>query len=172
MVIETHIGCPREMLHKVPDCCNDASSIPAGFHIAEWHFIVYVETTTVNFSRSIEMKAKRLWVIFAAAGLFAATGVVSGQEGTPQKPAAPPVFGAQLMTQQELIEHRAKMRSAKTPTEREAVRAEHHKAMLERAKEKGVTLPETPPPRGMGRGAGMGPAPGGMGPAGGMRAPN
>lgn len=109
------------------------------------------------------MKAKRLWVIFAAAGLFAAAGVASSQESTPLKPAAPPVFGAQLMTQQELIEHRTKMRNAKTPEEREAVRADHHKAMLERAKEKGVTLPETPPPRGMGRGAGVGPGGGLLG---------
>lgn len=113
------------------------------------------------------MKAKHLHV-FAAAGLFILSGLAAGQEGAQQKPAEPPVFGAQLMTQQEMIEHRAKMRGAKTPEAREAVRAEHHKAMLERAKEKGVTLPETPPPRGMGRGAGVGPG-AGMGPGGGTR---
>jgi hypothetical protein len=114
------------------------------------------------------MLAKRLYFLIAAAGLLAASGMASGEDAAPQKPAPPPVFGAQLMTQQELIDHRTKMRNAKTPEEREAIRAEHHKAMLERAKEKGVTLPETPPPRGMGRGAGMGPGPG-MGPGGGMR---
>lgn len=118
------------------------------------------------------MKAKRLGVLFAAAGLLAASGVALGQEGTPQKPAAPPVFGAQLMTPQEMTEHRAKMLGAKTPDEREAIRAEHHKAMVERAKAKGVTLPETPPPRGMGRGAGMGPGAGMGSGGGGMRGGN
>ena len=118
------------------------------------------------------MTTKRFRVLFVAAGLFAASSIVFGQEGAPQKSAAPPVFGAQLMTPQEMTEHRAKMLSAKTPDEREAIRAEHHKAMVERAKAKGVALPETPPPRGMGRGAGMAPG-AGMGPGGGgMRGGN
>lgn len=112
------------------------------------------------------MSIKRISLMFLAAGLFAASGGVAGQEGATKKAAEPPVFGSQLMTQQERIDYRAKMLGAKTPEEREAMRAEHHKAMVERAKEKGVALPETPPPRGgMGRG-GMGPG-GGMGPRGG-----
>ena len=73
---------------------------------------------------------------------------------------SPPAYGAQLMTQQERLEYRNQMRLLKTEEERIAFRAEHHKKMQERAKERGVTLPETPPARG----AGMGPGMGGMGP--------
>lgn len=73
------------------------------------------------------------------------------------------VYGSQLMTQEERSAYRMKMRSAKNQDEREQIRLEHHKQMQERAKEKGVTLPEDPPARG----GGMGPGGGGMGP--GMR---
>lgn len=79
------------------------------------------------------------------------------------------IYGWQLMTPQEREEYRARMRAAKTLEEREQIRAEHHERMKARAKERGVTLPEEPPARGMGRGmgpgAGMGP---GTGPGGGM----
>lgn len=76
------------------------------------------------------------------------------------------IYGSQLMTEQERIEHRNTMRSMKTAQEREAYQLEHHKRMQERAKEKGVTLPNEPMmrPGGMGPG-GMGG--GGMGPGGG-----
>jgi hypothetical protein len=77
-----------------------------------------------------------------------------------------PIYGSQLMTRDERTEHRNKMRSLKTPEEREAYRAEHHRQMQERAKERGVTLPDAPPARGMGMGPG---GPGmrqGMGPGG------
>lgn len=78
------------------------------------------------------------------------------------------IYGSQLMTQQERNEHRAKMREAKTAEERERIRAEHHKQMQERARERGITLPDEPPAmpshRGMGSGGGMG---GGMGSGGG-----
>jgi hypothetical protein len=73
-------------------------------------------------------------------------------------------YGWQLMTEDEIIEHRNKMRSFETNEEREAYRLEHHKLMQERAKEHGVTLPDTP----LQRGKGMGPGGGkGMGPGGG-----
>ena len=45
------------------------------------------------------------------------------------------IYGSQLMTQQERIEHRNKLRTAKTAEEREQIRAEHHAQMLARAKE-------------------------------------
>jgi len=73
------------------------------------------------------------------------------------------IYGSQLMTRKERAENRAKMRSLKTPEERDAYRLEHHKKMQERAKEKGVTLPDEPPATGMR----MGPGGGGMGPGGG-----
>lgn len=72
------------------------------------------------------------------------------------------IYGSQLMTEQERLEHRNRMRSFKTEEERNTYRLEHHNRMQERAKAKGVTLPDEPPMRGGPMG------PGGMG-QGGMR---
>jgi hypothetical protein len=72
------------------------------------------------------------------------------------------IYGSQLMTQAERNQYRKQMRSAKTVKEREQIRAEHHKRMQERAKERGMTIPDMPPARGGGMGGGMGPG-GGMG---------
>lgn len=72
------------------------------------------------------------------------------------------IYGSQMMTNQERIEHRTKMNAAKTAQEREQVRLEHHEQMQLRAKECGVTLPDTPPAQGAGLRQGMGPG-GGMG---------
>lgn len=85
-----------------------------------------------------------------------------------------PIYGSQLMTQQERTEYRMRMRTAQTAEERERIRAEHHAQMVERAKAQGVTLPETPPAMGSGMGpggGGMGPGGGGMGPGGGGMGP-
>ena len=91
-----------------------------------------------------------------------------------------PIYGYQMMTPQERDEYRARMRNARTAAERQTIRDEHHTAMVERAKERGLTLPDRPtgagpygPGRGPGgagpRGPGMGP---GMGPgSGGPRGP-
>lgn len=65
-----------------------------------------------------------------------------------------PMFGRQLMTPEEMAAHRARMRAATTNEERTRIRAEHHQQMLERARERGVTLPEEPPMRGAGPGRG------------------
>lgn len=76
------------------------------------------------------------------------------------------IYGHQLMTPQERIEYRARMRAAKTVEQREQIRKEHHERMKERAKLQGVTLPDEPPARGGGMGlggGGMGPGGGGMG---------
>jgi hypothetical protein len=79
-----------------------------------------------------------------------------------------PIYGSQLMTLPERNEYRTRMRSLKTEQEREAFRLEHHQQMQERARAKGITLPETPPARGMGAGMGAGTGPGpGPGPGGG-----
>lgn len=76
--------------------------------------------------------------------------------------AAEQVYGSQLMTQQERMEHRTKMQSMNTMEEREQYRMEHHMKMQERAKEQGVTLPDSPPMgTGMGSGRGMGGGQGG-----------
>ena len=73
-----------------------------------------------------------------------------------------PVYGSQLMTEQERAEYQARMRAATTEQEREQIRLEHHAQMQERAKQQGVTLPDEPPAMGMG-GQRMGPGQGGPG---------
>ena len=55
------------------------------------------------------------------------------------------IYGSQLMTQKERSAYRARMRAAKTVEEREKIRNEHHALMQQRAKERGVTLPDMPP---------------------------
>jgi hypothetical protein len=74
------------------------------------------------------------------------------------------IYGYEMMTPNERIEYRNRMRALKTAREREAFRLEHHKQMQARAKAQGKTLPDMPP-AGMGPGSGMGP---GMGPGSGM----
>jgi len=77
------------------------------------------------------------------------------------------VYGRRLMTEQEMAQHRAQMRSLQTEQAREAYRLEHHKRMQLRAQEQGLTLPEEPGPYGRGAGprdgSGMGAGPQGGG---------
>ncbi len=69
------------------------------------------------------------------------------------------IYGSQLMTTQERVEFRTKMRNARTAEERENIRNEHHERMKKRAKERGLVLPDEPPIRRghMRQGGGMGP---------------
>lgn len=100
--------------------------------------------------------------------LFAADSPTTGAT-----PKSEPIYGYRMMTPEERDQYREQMRNARSPEERQTVRDEHHKAMTERAKERGVTLPEPRGPRsgaggpggrgGMGPGSGMGPG-AGMGP--------
>jgi UDP-glucose 6-dehydrogenase len=98
-------------------------------------------------------------LLMAGAAIGAYTPPAMAAEKT-QARAQEQVYGYELMTEQERAEHRARIRSLKTEQEREQFRLEHHKKMQERAKERGVTLPEEPLPRGKGVGGGQG---GGMG---------
>ncbi len=59
-----------------------------------------------------------------------------------------PIYGSQLMTQQELQLHKQQMQAAKTPESRALIRQENHERMRLRAKEKGINLPENPPSEG------------------------
>ena len=121
------------------------------------------------------MMKQALIVSTLAAALSLSAGLALAADPEPAKEKAQTqkqeqVYGSQLMTPQERSEHRAKMRAAKTPEEREQIRKEHHDLMKERAKARGVTLPDVPPARGGGMGpggGGMGPGGGGMGPGGG-----
>ena len=95
---------------------------------------------------------------------IALTAMVLGLMASSMSVAADtPIYGSQLMTKQERIEHLNKLRAAKTVEERDQVRLQHHEQMQLRAKEKGVTLPDAPPAMGGGQGRGM-VGVGGMGP--------
>lgn len=100
--------------------------------------------------------------IALAMGLAAGTGYAADPAPIPNKEV---IYGSQLMTAQERVVFRDRLRAARTAEEREQIRLEHHKAMQERAQGLGKTLPDMPPAMG----GGMGPGGGGMGPgAGGM----
>jgi hypothetical protein len=104
------------------------------------------------------LKRPFLYSLLAATLLTIAAPIATAQEKLP--PASgqdqETIYGSQLMTEQERAEHRDRMRAAKTDQEREKIRLDHHKKMQARAKERGVTLPEEPPPRGGGQGKGPG----------------
>lgn len=77
--------------------------------------------------------------------------------------AAQTTYGSQLMTPEERMQHRAMMRRL-PPAEREAYRAQVHEQMKKKAEESGVTLPESPLPRGRNMRGGHGWGYPGMGP--------
>lgn len=112
----------------------------------------------------------RLLAAALAALLLAPVWTVTAQA----QPREPVIYGSQLMTQQERLEYRERLRNTHTVKEREQIRLQHHREMQERARERGVTLPDAPrrsvgPGAGAGpRGSGMGPGGSGMGPGGGL----
>lgn len=116
----------------------------------------------INYKEFIMSKRSVVGALMAVVVLLAsAISIAEESEQSPEpakKQAQERIYGSQLMTKQERAEHRAKLRSLKTREEREAYRLEHHKKMQERAKEKGVMLPDEPPARGggMGQKGGMG----------------
>lgn len=92
----------------------------------------------------------------AFAGEPSVPAVQTAQAG-PGAGAGGQIYGSQLMTQQERLQYREQMGNAKTEQERQQLRLEHHQQMQQRARQKGVTLPDEPPAdRGMGRGMGGG----------------
>jgi hypothetical protein len=101
--------------------------------------------------------------VLAACAAAALTIVIATNSATAQQDQ--PIYGSQMMTDQERTQYRDRMRSAESASERERLRRENHERMKSRAKERGVTLPDEPPAQGMGRGPGMSPG-GGMGPGG------
>lgn len=109
------------------------------------------------------------WIAAAiAASMAVAASASAVAQPTTQTPAQAPVqaqeriYGSQLMTAEERSEYRQRMRELKTQQERDELRKAHHAKMQERAKERGVVLPDQPPARGAGAGPRYG-APPGMG---------
>jgi hypothetical protein len=68
------------------------------------------------------------------------------------------IYGSQLMTPAERNTYRNKMRNLRTVQEREAFRTQHHQEMQQRAQERGLRLPDSPPAQGARGGMGPGPA--------------
>lgn len=68
-----------------------------------------------------------------------------------------PIYGSELMTPAEREEHWARLRNMKTEEERNAFRLQHHQQMQERARAKGIQLPDEPLMRRLGPGGGPGP---------------
>lgn len=106
---------------------------------------------------------KRVLIISMVANsiLLSNTGAIEqmwASEETSQEAGEQQIYGSHLMTEQERTDHRAKMRAAATDEERERIRREHHELMEQRARERGLTLPDEPPARQ--QGAGQGPASG------------
>lgn len=104
---------------------------------------------------------KLTWLVVAGMSAVLALPVAQADETAA-------IYGRQLMTQEEIQAHQDKMRAAQTAEERERIRAEQHEMIQQRAKEKGVDLPDDPPPRGHinrqdrpGMGQGMGGGTGG-----------
>jgi hypothetical protein len=100
-------------------------------------------------------------LIFAYGGLVNAADPQQTQEQTQQQTQLKDqdqqlIYGWELMSVKERAEHRKKMLSLKTEQERTAYRQEHHKLMQQRAKEKGVSIPDMPAQGGFGPGAGAG----------------
>ncbi|MBD3611088.1 MAG: hypothetical protein HUJ13_01465 [Hydrogenovibrio crunogenus] len=104
---------------------------------------------------------KHSLIVAALAGALSLSGgalMAAPDDGSSQ------IYGSQLMTQQERSEHRAKMRAAKTEAERNQIRQENHERMQQRARERGVQMPDMPPQnrghmnqgQGMGQGQGQG----------------
>ena len=80
----------------------------------------------------------------------------ANEQGRIQSQEQEQIYGSQMMTEQERNEYRTRMQAAKTNEEREQIRMEHHERMRERAKSQGLSMPDTPPPKGSGMGGGMG----------------
>lgn len=91
----------------------------------------------------------------AASALVTAAALITAMPAGAQQPAAgtatPPQAAGQqrparpeLFTAEERAQFRQRMQAAKTPEERAKLRDEMHKATEQRAKEKGITLPQRP----------------------------
>ncbi len=95
--------------------------------------------------------SKTVWLALVAAGFATASSFAVGDEQTQKREQSPQqveglYFGSQLLTEEEQAAYRARIRSAKTPQEMEAIRTEHYELMKARAREKGIALPEKRPP--------------------------
>ena len=60
------------------------------------------------------------------------------------------IYGWNMMTEQERVQHRETIHNLKTKEERERYQTAHHNKMQERAKERGLSMPDMPMHQGTG----------------------
>ncbi|MBI3480976.1 MAG: hypothetical protein HY016_11580 [Nitrosomonadales bacterium] len=93
------------------------------------------------------MLKKILW-LSSLAGILALTAVLAAvqerERDQTQALMQERIYVSQLMTQQERLDHRAKMHAAKTATERELIRNDLYEHMRARAKERGLPFYDEP----------------------------
>ena len=118
------------------------------------------------------MKSKTLFLIASITALSIPAGVINAADKIQKQDQAKEqtqaqdqkmIYGWELMSVKERNEHHEKMMSMKTEQERTAYMEEHHKLMQDRAREKGVELPDAPMMRGTGPRSGGGQGIGGGG---------
>lgn len=127
------------------------------------------------------MKKLRLMALASLVSVLGLSMSVASAQTLAQTPTKSQVqermYGSQLMTVQERNEYQRRMREFNTPEERVQFQKEHHARMQDRAKERGLTLPDAPPAQGQGAGPrdgsrpGMAPGTGPRGPGGGTGRP-
>lgn len=89
-------------------------------------------------------------LIFSVLLCLAGSALAADQVQTREQTQNRQTVGRQMMTDEERNEQQSKMRSAASNEEREKIRAEHHEKMKERAREKGMSIPDSPPRQGGG----------------------
>ena len=102
-----------------------------------------------------------------AAAMLATSPAIAQQQGGNMNDDRP-IYGRQMMTEQEMNAYRERLRNAESAEERAQIRTEHQAEMRARAKERGLEMPRQGRDgmrgqRGNGRGAGGGMGGGGTG---------
>lgn len=92
------------------------------------------------------MRQAFLAAVLAASGAAIAAG--PGMQAPGERAAGEPIFGSDLMTEEEREAYRDRLGRAGSAEEVERIRGEHHERMRRRAAEHGVRLPEEPRERG------------------------
>ncbi len=93
-------------------------------------------------------RRQSLVVLFAAAAVIATHGLAFAQQGSNR-----PLWGQEMLTEQERNQFHLEMRNAKTEQERLQIREQHQQMIHARARERGLKIP---PATGQGQGMGQG----------------
>ena len=96
--------------------------------------------------------------VLGADGFAAQEQAQTRDSAQEQKQLQEQTYGWSIMSEQERHEYQRQMRERTTAEEREVYRLQHHQMMQERARQQGLSLPETPGSfgKGMGPGGGQG----------------